>query len=65
MHEHQRSDRNQFLCFRCQSLEGYDAGVRAAAIDDRALFEEATDETDRVNLMSVSIVLSSSHFIFR
>ena len=33
-HEHQRADRDKYLHFRCQNLQGYDEAVKAVEADD-------------------------------
>lgn len=49
-HEHQRDDRNNFLKFHCDRLEGYAEAERKADIDERAYFEDDDDLETRMML---------------
>lgn len=50
-HEHQRDDRDAYITFRCDKLEGYAAAKRKAEIDERAYFEDDDDLPTRMSLV--------------
>ena len=39
-HEHQRDDRNTYISFHCEKLDGHAEAQRKAHIDGRAWFED-------------------------
>jgi hypothetical protein len=49
-HEHQRDDRDSFIKFHCDRLDGYAEAKRKAEIDERAYFEDDDDIETRVSL---------------
>lgn len=49
-HEHQRDDRNAFITFHCDRLEGYAEAKRKADVDERAWFEDDQDLETRMSL---------------
>jgi len=51
-HEHQRADRDKYLKFRCQNLEGFDEAIKDVEGDDNLFGDE--DLNMRVTLMQAS-----------
>lgn len=49
-HEHQRDDRNDFLKFNCEVLEGYEKAKDNVKYDERAHFDDEMDLDDRMRL---------------
>jgi len=49
-HEHQRDDRDSFIKFHCDRLDGYAEAKHKAEIDERAYFEDDDDIETRMSL---------------
>jgi hypothetical protein len=60
-HEHVRNDRNEFLDFRCENLEGYEEAKRLVEIDEQAHFEDDDELEDRLRLACADDDIASDY----
>lgn len=60
-HEHARNDRDKFLEFRCEKLEGYEEAKDLVDLDERAHFDNDEELEDRLRLMCADDDIASDY----
>lgn len=54
MHEHQRKDRETYMTFHCENLEGYSDAYDLAEADPKELFNPSTPIENRMYYVYVT-----------
>lgn len=61
-HEHQRNDREDFVTFHCDKLDGWNEAKQKAEIDERAYFEDDQSIDERMLLTCNDDEIASDYF---
>ena len=60
-HEHQRDDREMYVTFKCEKLEGYEEAQQKVHIDERAYFDDDLSDEDRMRTTCNDDVVASDY----
>lgn len=61
-HEHQRPDRNEYLDFRCENLDGYEEAKKKALQDPRAHYPTDMGDDHRIRVMCDDDMIATDYF---
>lgn len=61
-HEHQRNDREKFVTFVCENVEGYEEAKKTVNIDEKAYFEDDDSVDLRMRLTCNDDEIASDYF---